>query len=65
MSRRETAYRLGMAGAVVVLLVVIGLWVGNPGLTRSQLILTDGLLVVLAALFVAVAIAAHLRGGAR
>jgi hypothetical protein len=64
-SRRETAYRLGVVGAIVVLLAIFSLWAGNPGLSRSQLILTDVILVILAFVFVFVAIAAHLRGGGR
>ena len=65
MSRREAAYCLATGGSVVILVAVIGLWIGNPGLTRGQLIITDGVLVVLAAMFVAVAIVAHLRGDSR
>jgi hypothetical protein len=65
MSRREWAYRLGVAGSIVVLVAVVGLWVANPGLTREQLRLVNGALVIVAFGCVGLAIGAHLRRGDR
>jgi hypothetical protein len=60
---RQLVYRAGVIGAITVLAICSALAVFNPGLSRSQLEATYGVLVVLAFVFVGMAIGAHLRGG--